>query len=179
MRRLLGFILGILTQLLVGLLAWYFPPGTSTGSWGLYLALGVFGFIQIIWGARGWKHARHDLERPAVTANFEPDDIPFHAKQCRSCGHNLAATIAKGARRCPNCQTHFSLRDLGWRSVDPRGEPVNYAPQEVRMKGPVLVAIVIGVFLIIALAFWGLGAGQHSTSTPLRPSPNAPAAPTP
>jgi hypothetical protein len=159
MKRLAGFIFGLLTHLAVGVLAWYFPPGASLTSWAIYIGLGIVGFIQIVWGARGWVHAPRESERPAVTAAFEPDDIPYHAKACPApgCGENLARTIARGRRRCPKCARHFSLRELGWRQVDHRGEPASYAPHEMRVKGPVMVAIVLAVFASIAVAYWGFG----------------------
>ncbi|MCZ6834961.1 MAG: hypothetical protein O7G85_04235 [Planctomycetota bacterium] len=164
-RRLASFILGVLTQLGLGLLVWYFPPRTSVGSWILYFGLGFLGFVQIIWGARGAKQTSPlEMERQSVTSAFEPDDISYHNKVCQHCDENLASTIAKGKRRCPNCTKPFSLRDLGWRDADPRGEPVSYAPHESRMQGGVLVIIVLLVFVMISCAFWGMGLARPQTS---------------
>ena len=164
-RRLLGFILGVLTQLLVGVLAWYFPPRASAWSWVLYFAMGIFGVVQIVWGARGWRHAQGSEER-GVIAKFEPDDIPYHAKKCPSCHHSIAAEIEKGLRRCPECDAHFSLRDLGWRESDPQGEPAKLSPHENRLAGPVIVGLIIGVFVLILIAFAMMRPGQSSGVSP-------------
>lgn len=177
-RRLLGFILGVLTQLLLGVLAWYFPPGASAGSWALYIALGIFGVFQIVWGAQGWRHAQ-DEDELAVTAKFEPDDIPYHAKICPSCHHGIAAAIEKGLRRCPECDEHFSLRDLGWREADPHGEPAKLSPHENRLSGPVLVGFIIVFFVLILIVFSIMRLGQSGGTPPLPSPPTGATAPTP
>ena len=105
-----------------------------------------------------------------MTAKFEPDDIPYHAKKCPSCQHDIAAAIEKGQRRCPECDEHFSLRDLGWREADPRGEPAKLSPHENRLSGPVLVGFIIGIFVLILIAFAIMRPGQSGGAPPL-PSP--------
>ena len=173
MRRMMSFIFGLLMQIMVGLLVWFFPPGASAGSWVLYLALSVVGFVQILWGASGWRDRPAGRETPSITARFDPDDIPFHAKTCADCGHSLASAIESGARRCPSCGAHFSRRDLGWSGHDPRGEPVALPADETRVRGSLAVAAVVVGFVLIGLGFWVSLATAPSGAPPASAPPKA------
>jgi len=139
----------------------------------LYLALSIVGFLQIIWGASGWRDRTTNAESPAVTARFDPDDIPFHAKACASCGHSLAGAIESAARRCPSCGTHFSRRDLGWSGHDPHGEPAALPAGETRARGSLVVVAVLVVFALIVLGFWAGLASAPSNPSPTPAQPTA------
>lgn len=147
--------LGIVIQFLTGALLFAIPPGGSVGTWLLYVALGLVGLVHIVVGAAWWREQSESL---AITAAFEGDDIPWHAKRCPQCDSDIADSLASGRRRCPTCDTHFTTRDLGWRDFDPAGEPVTLSPNERRMNGRQLVAAlaVLATAIIIVAVYAGV-----------------------
>lgn len=146
---------GIVIQFVTGAMMFAIPPGGSLGAWLIYLALGLFGLMHIVLGAVWWNN---QSETPAITAVFESDDIPWHAKRCPQCDGDIADALASGRRRCPACDTHFTTRDLGWRDFDPAGEPVTLSPNERRMNGRQLVAAlaVLATAIIIVAVYAGV-----------------------
>jgi hypothetical protein len=156
-RRVAVIVIGVALQMLMGLLLWLLPPGTILG-WLIYIGLGAVGALHIIAGAVGLSSEQAD-DRLAITAAFEPDDLPYHAKLCPSCREPLADAIERGRRRCPACDSPFNMRQLGWRQADPAGEPATLAPNEMRIGGGVLVALVVGaIALVIIAGLWSAGA---------------------
>lgn len=143
--RVAAIMFGVVIHLVTGTLLFTMPPG-SIGTLLLYIALGVVGVLHILAGA---VLMRERPETAAITAVFESDDIPWHAKRCPRCDGDIADVLMRGGRRCPSCAAHFSTRDVGWRSADPAGEPASLCPHEQRMSGPHLVTVLA----VMALAF--------------------------
>jgi predicted Zn-ribbon and HTH transcriptional regulator len=165
-RRIAGVVMGALVQLASGGLYLLHPPGSSTGAWALYIVLGFAGFLWMFISARAWRSAAIGERTVAVTASFESGDIPYHAKSCRHCGQSLERAVAAGRRRCPHCDTHFSLRDLGWRQVDHAGEPATLAPNERRLPGTIVAAVLFVALLAVILVVTLVGS---SATAPLGP----------
>ncbi len=75
LSRVGAIIFGFALQLSAGVLFWIYPPGVSVGSWLLYLAMGLAGFLHIFIGG---EMLRRQMQRdqPKQEPIFSAASLP-------------------------------------------------------------------------------------------------------